>query len=182
MRSEGSKTITLVLGGARSGKSRYAQKLASAFQRVTFIATARASDSEMLRKIAEHRRQRPASWRTCEAPVNLEAAIRTEGGRADVLLIDCLTVFLANIMNAKKGGPAKALDRIQRVCDAIQSTKASVLVVSNEVGSGVVPPFRSGRIYRDLLGELNQRIAEIADRVVLMIAGVPVAIKDGAAL
>lgn len=177
------KTVTFVLGGVRSGKSRYAQEFASTFDRVSFIATARGSDAEMRRKIAEHRRQRPSSWKTVEAPTRLAAAIRKEGADAAALVVDCLTTYVANNMETRNGTranlkKARLWNDIERVCQSIQSTKASVVIVSNEVGSGIVPAFRSGRLYRDLLGQLNQQIARIADRVVLMVAGVPLAIKN----
>jgi adenosylcobinamide kinase / adenosylcobinamide-phosphate guanylyltransferase len=171
------KQITLVLGGAQSGKSYYAQQLASVFEHVTFIATARRSDAEMRKKIARHRRERPVSWKTLEAPVHLDKAIRLQSQKADVLLIDCLTVYADNVAGtAKKRSHAK--DCLEDICDAIRASEASVIAVSNEVGSGIVPEYRSGRIYRDLLGQMNQKIAQIADRVVLMVAGVPVTIKD----
>lgn len=172
------KEITLVLGGAQSGKSYYAQQLASDFERVTFIATARRSDSEMRKKIARHRRGRPASWRTIEAPVDLEKAIRWQSQNADVLLIDCLTVYADNVAGTGKKRKIHAKDCIEEICDAIRASEASVIAVSNEVGSGVVPEYRSGRIYRDFLGQMNQKIAQMADRVVLMVAGVPVTVKD----
>jgi adenosylcobinamide kinase / adenosylcobinamide-phosphate guanylyltransferase len=176
---KGSKSVTLVLGGARSGKSFHAQELAGAFERVSFIATGRASDAEMRQKIARHRRERPAWWKTVEAPVKLAEAIRRESEKTDVILVDCLTVYVANVMGAARTkAKADFEECIGGVCGAIGDSKASVIAVSNEVGSGVVPPYRSGRIYRDLLGQMNRRVAEIADRVVLMIAGVPMTVKD----
>ena len=171
------KEITLVLGGAQSGKSYYAQQLASHFERVIFMATARRTDAEMRKKIARHRRARPVSWKTIEAPLDLDKAIRSQSPDADVLLIDCLTVYVDNVAGTEKKRRSRAKDCIEEICDAIQACRASVIVVSNEVGSGIVPQYRSGRIYRDFLGQMNQKIARIADRVVLMIAGVPVTIK-----
>ena len=173
------KNVTLVLGGARSGKSLYAQELAAAFERVTFLATGRAADAEMRKKIARHRRERPASWKTIEAPLKLAEAIRSESQQADVVIVDCLTVYAANVMGAARNRVKSNLEEcISEVCEAIRDSKARVIAVSNEVGSGVVPPYRSGRIYRDLLGQMNQRVAQIADRVVLMIAGVPMTVKE----
>lgn len=172
------KNVTLVLGGAQSGKSHYAQQLASHFERVTFIATGRRTDAEMRKKIARHRRDRPIGWRTIEAPLDLHNAIRSESQKADVVLIDCLTVYVANVMGAGKKSKGNPEACIEAVCAAIQASKASVVAVSNEVGSGVVPPYRSGRIYRDFLGQMNWKVAQIADRVVLMIAGVPMTVKD----
>ena len=172
------KTVTLVLGGARSGKSRYAQDLASAFPRVVYLATARREDAEMRTKIARHRRDRPSSWKTIEVSADLDCALREEGPRADLLLIDCLTFYMANIMGRKSGGHNRVRTHIQSLCEAVREAEASVVIVSNEVGSGIVPPYRSGREYRDLLGELNQQIAKVADRVILMVAGLPLTVKD----
>lgn len=166
----------LVLGGVRSGKSRYAQAAAARFARVTFIATARRSDAEMRRKIAVHRRERPPAWKTVEAPANLDRIISREGARSDLLLVDCLTIYCGGVISRSR---VSELQRrhLEAVVDAIQETPASVFLVSNEVGSGIVPAFKSGRVYRDLLGEMNQRAARAADRVVLLVAGVPVPIK-----
>lgn len=172
------KTVTLVLGGARSGKSRYAQELASAFQRVIVITTACRDDAEMRAKIARHRRERPSSWKTLEVSTGLERALREQCRGADLLLVDCLTLYLAKTMGRKRGKRGHVCSQIQSLCEAIRESKASVVIVSNEVGSGIVPPYRSGREYRDLLGELNQRVAQVADRVILMVAGLPLTVKD----
>lgn len=172
------KNVTLVLGGAQSGKSHYARQLASRFESVTFIATARRTDAEMRKKIAQHRRERPIAWRTIEAPLDLHKTIRSESRKADVILVDCLTVYVANVMRARKKSKRYPKEYIQAVCDAIRASKAAVVAVSNEVGSGVVPAYRSGRIYRDFLGQMNQKIAQIAGTVILMVAGVPVILKD----
>ena len=177
------KSVTLVLGGAQSGKSYYAQQLASHFERVAFIATARGTDAEMRRKIARHRRERPAAWRTIEAPLDLEKAVHSASRESDVVLIDCLTVYLDNVMTARRKSKSKSDSKecVNTVCDAIRTAEASVIVVSNEVGSGVVPPYRSGRAYRDFLGQMNQKVAQIADRVILMVAGVPMTVKESGA-
>ena len=172
------KTVTLVLGGARCGKSRYAQELASAFQRVVYIATARRDDAEMRAKIAHHRRERPSTWKTIEVSAGLDRVLREQSPSADLLLVDCLTLYLANIMGRKSGGHRQVRSHIQLLCEAVRGAGASVIIVSNEVGNGVVPPYRSGRDYRDFLGELNQQIARVADRVILMVAGLPLTVKD----
>ena len=171
------RTITLVLGGARSGKSRWAQEQASRFPRVTYLASAQASDSEMHEKIARHRRERPSTWRTVEVPIDLPEGIRSQAARSDVLLIDCFTLYVANVMRTGKKYVAQNAHRIRELCDAIHSSPTTIIAVSNEVGSGVVPEFRSGRIFRDMLGQLNQEVAAIADTVVLMVAGIPLAVK-----
>ncbi len=172
------KTVTLVLGGARSGKSRYAQELASAFARVVYIATASRDDAEMRAKIARHRRERPSTWKTIEISTGLDRTLREEAPQADLLLIDCLTLYMANLMGRKSGGRSKVRDHIQRLSEAVSEAQASVVIVSNEVRCGVVPPYRSGRDYRDFLGELNQQIAKVADRVILMVAGLPLTVKN----
>lgn len=170
------RMVTLVLGGVRSGKSRYAQSEAARFNGVTFIATARRSDAEMRRKIAAHRRERPSAWKTVEASTALDAVIRREGQNAELLLVDCLTTYCGGLLSRSRteSGRRRHLDA---VVDAIRSTPASMFIVSNEVGSGVVPAFKSGRLFRDLLGEMNQQIATVADRVVLLMVGIPIAIK-----
>jgi adenosylcobinamide kinase / adenosylcobinamide-phosphate guanylyltransferase len=177
------KSVTLVLGGAQSGKSYYAQQLASHFERVAFIATARGTDAEMRRKIARHRRERPAAWMTIEAPLDLEKAVHSASRESDVVLIDCLTVYIDNVMSAgrKLKSKSDSQECINAVCGAIRTAEASVIVVSNEVGSGVVPPYRSGRAYRDFLGQMNQKVAQIADNVILMVAGVPMTVKESGA-
>jgi adenosylcobinamide kinase/adenosylcobinamide-phosphate guanylyltransferase len=171
------RTITLVLGGARSGKSRHAQELAARFTRVVYIATARALDAEMRSKISRHRRERPSAWRTIEASVGLPEAIRAQSRSADVLLIDCFTLYVSSAMRLSRGAEANNQEHIRQICDAIRSSRASVIIVSNEVGGGIVPASRSARIYLDLLGQLNQKVAAIADNVVLMVAGLPIHIK-----
>jgi adenosylcobinamide kinase / adenosylcobinamide-phosphate guanylyltransferase len=170
------RTVMLVLGGVRSGKSRYALTEASRFARVTFVATARRSDAEMRRKIATHRRERPHEWQTVEAQTDLDRIIRSEGESADLLLVDCLTTYCGNLVSRRGVSPAQRR-HLASVVKAIETTQASVFLVSNEVGSGVVPAFKSGRLYRDLLGELNQQVARVATQVVLLVAGIPVPIK-----
>jgi adenosylcobinamide kinase / adenosylcobinamide-phosphate guanylyltransferase len=170
------RTVMLVLGGVRSGKSRYAQTEASRFARVTFVATARRSDAEMRQKIAAHRRERPPEWNTVEAQTDLDRIIRREGASADLLLVDCLTTYCGGLLSRSGVSPAQRR-HLASVVEAIETTHASVFLVSNEVGSGVVPAFKRGRLYRDLLGEMNQQVARVANRVVLLVAGIPVPIK-----
>src|SRR5712692_5996024 len=170
------RMVTLVLGGVRSGKSRYAQSEAARFNGVTFIATARRSDAEMRRKIAAHQRERPAGWKTVEASAALDTVIRREGQKAEVLLVDCLTTYCGGLLSLSRTESGRRR-HLEALVAAIRSTPASLFIVSNEVGSGVVPAFKSGRLFRDLLGEMNQEIARVADRVVLLVAGIPIAVK-----
>jgi adenosylcobinamide kinase/adenosylcobinamide-phosphate guanylyltransferase len=170
-------SVTLVLGGVRSGKSRYAQQLAERESRVIFVATAKVSDDEMQRKIDRHREERPADWITVEEPLELVQVLAQRGQNCDVMVVDCLTIFAANLLEAE-GDDRNAVDqRVEALCEALKSARCSVVLVSNEVGSGVVPAYPSGRRYRDLLGELNQCVARVADDVVLMVAGLPLALK-----
>jgi len=170
-------TVTFVLGGVRSGKSRFAQRIASGSGGVIFIATAKPSDPEMELRIERHRKSRPAAWRTLEVPVDLDAAIAGLQDPNQLALVDCLTVYLANVMSKAQGKESVIKDHTERLCSALKETRASVILVSNEVGSGVHATTATGRFYCDLLGELNQRVAVLADNVILMVAGIPVPIK-----
>jgi adenosylcobinamide kinase/adenosylcobinamide-phosphate guanylyltransferase len=177
MQSNRSNTVTLLLGGARSGKSHYAQQLGQQAERVVFVATARAGDDEMRRKIDLHRRSRPQHWHTVEEPLALAETIALHGPACDLLIIDCLTFFAANLLEAGTGEPAP----IDALCSALQSPPCSVVLVSNEVGMGVVPEYASGRRFRDLLGEMNQRVAQVASDVLLLVAGLPLVLKGAVA-
>jgi adenosylcobinamide kinase / adenosylcobinamide-phosphate guanylyltransferase len=170
------KSVTLVLGGARSGKSRFAQKLAARHAPVAFVATAQATDEEMRRKIERHKADRPAEWVTIEEPLSLDTILLDQARHFQMLLVDCLTLYTSNLMTAEKD-PETVLQRANRVCAALKSIETAVVLVSNEVGGGVVPAYASGRMFRDLLGEINQRVASAADNVVLTVAGLPLVLK-----
>jgi adenosylcobinamide kinase/adenosylcobinamide-phosphate guanylyltransferase len=166
--------LTLVLGGARSGKSRYAESLIAALpQPWIYVATAEARDAEMAERIALHRSRRGENWQTVEAPHNLSAALAAVAADTPVL-IDCLTVWLSNCMLAG----ADVATEIAHLEAALDSRRAPVVLVSNEVGSGIIPDNVLARRFCDLQGSLNQRMAARADRVVLMVAGLPVVVKD----
>ena len=179
MQQGSTNSVTLVLGGVRSGKSRYAHLLADKHARVTFIATAeRRDDEEMHRKIELHRAERPAHWSTIEEPLQLAHAIQFACAHSDAILVDCLTFYAANLLEAH-GEDALALrHETERLCAALHTAPCSIILVSNEVGSGVVPAYASGRRFRDLVGELNQRVAAVADSVILMVAGLPLPLKS----
>lgn len=171
-------TVTLVLGGVRSGKSRFAQQIAERNGRVTFIATAeRRDDAEMHTKIERHRAERPQSWITIEEPLYLARTIHEAGKDSDILLIDCLTLFATNLLEACGENTEQLQIHIDQLCLALSSAPCSIILVSNEVGSGVVPAYELGRRFRDLVGEINQRVASVADTVLLMVAGLPFPLK-----
>ncbi len=170
-------TVTFVLGGVRSGKSRFAQRIASGSGSVIFIATAKPSDPEMELRIERHRKSRPAAWQTLEVPVDLDVAILNLRDANQLAIVDCLTVYVANVMSKAQGQESAIKEDVNRLCSALKETKASIILVSNEVGSGVHAATATGRFYCDLLGELNQRVAALADNVILMVAGIPVPVK-----
>jgi adenosylcobinamide kinase/adenosylcobinamide-phosphate guanylyltransferase len=178
MEKDHRKTVTLVLGGVRSGKSRYAQQLGERMDRVVFVATAQPGDDEMQRKIDLHRNSRPQNWVTVEEPLALAETIAAHGPGCDLMIVDCLTLFATNLLHANVGQePLEPLKPLDRLCTALAAPPCPVVLVSNEVGSGVVPPYPLGRQFRDLLGEINQRVAAVASDVVLLIAGLPLVLK-----
>jgi len=173
----GKKAITLILGGARSGKSRLAQKLASRYPSVVFVATATPVDDEMRRKIERHKADRPSEWVTVEEPISVDAVVREWGPRAGVMLVDCLTLYTANLLSAEHHSTENVLLRVQSLLEALCKAETSIVLVSNDVGSGIVPVYPSGRAFRNLLGEINQQVAAIADNVAFMVAGLPLLLK-----
>jgi adenosylcobinamide kinase/adenosylcobinamide-phosphate guanylyltransferase len=179
--------LILILGGARSGKSTYAEQIASAQAGdVLYVATAQAWDDEMRERIAVHRAERLDHWRTLEAPIGIGAAINSAQQSdtiAQTILVDCLTMLANNaILALPEPVEQSAADSALYVeVDSLLATyaagSASLIVVSNEVGLGIVPAYPLGRVYRDALGRANQRLAAAADRVVLMVAGLPMVVK-----
>jgi adenosylcobinamide kinase/adenosylcobinamide-phosphate guanylyltransferase len=167
-----SARLTLVLGGARSGKSRYAERLITALPPPwIYVATAQALDAEMTARIEAHRARRGAGWTTVEAPRDLVATLAATGKAP--ILVDCLTLWLSNLMMAD----ALIEAEIERLENALAQAAAPVVLVANEVGSGIVPDNALARHFRDLQGGLNQRIAAQADSVVLLVAGLPLFVK-----
>jgi adenosylcobinamide kinase / adenosylcobinamide-phosphate guanylyltransferase len=161
-------TVTLILGGARSGKSRIAEGLCVGPR--TYIATAQAFDDEMRERIAAHKVQRGAGWTTIEAPMELVAALEQARG---IVLVDCLTLWLSNLLLAEKD----CLAFVDQLLAALRKSKSNIVLVSNEVGLSIVPENRLGRAFRDIQGIANQRIAAVADNVVFVAAGLPLVLK-----
>lgn len=176
--------ITLILGGARSGKSSYALKLAEESRKsVTFIATAQAFDDEMSARIQKHKAERPASWETLELPLHIAPSVSQI--KSDVVILDCITLWVTNLLmqfvNDDLVDEAPFMQASQaeteKLLAAIRNTELDWLIVSNEVGLSLVPPYQMGRVYRDALGWVNQRLAQEADKVILMVAGIPMNVK-----
>ena len=179
MQKNQGNSVILVLGGVRSGKSRYAQQLAEHSSRVTFVATTeRRDDEEMHRKIERHRADRPAHWTPVEEPIALGRVVQTREDNCAAILIDCLTLFGANLIEACGSNEAGLEACVQDLCAALKTTSRKVIMVSHEVGSGVVPAHELGRRLRDVVGEINQRVAAVADTVALMVAGLPLPLKS----
>jgi adenosylcobinamide kinase/adenosylcobinamide-phosphate guanylyltransferase len=182
-------TRSLILGGARSGKSAYAETLASASGReVIYIATARAGDDEMAARIALHRQQRNSQWKTVEEPVALGEAIAQWSSPQRLVLVDCLTVWLSNLLFSGAGDfpetgeispPAMFKEQRVQFLQALDHAACDVILVSNEVGMGVVPLGAVSRWFVDEAGRLNQAVAARSERVVLVAAGLPLALKGG---
>jgi adenosylcobinamide kinase/adenosylcobinamide-phosphate guanylyltransferase len=185
--------LILVLGGARSGKSTYAQKLAgettTGSNRVAYVATGVTCDDEMRARVEQHRRSRPSGWATIEAPTEVAQVIKKAGEEYAVMIVDCLTTLITNWL-AERGQleePTESmvelekaiLGQVEDLVRAAEGVRATVIVVSNEVGLGVVPSFKAGRVFRDLAGLANQFIAREADEVYVMWAGIPQEIKGG---
>lgn len=180
--------ISLVLGGARSGKSAFAQRLAERSpEPVLFVATAEATDTEMAERIARHRAARPPHWRLLEVPFDVGRAVNTQGADARTVLLDCLSLLVSNVLlDAERAGPSAlgALDaridcEIKELVTIARQRHLALIIVSNEVGMSVVPPSPLGRRFRDALGHANQQVATAADAVYLLVAGIPVALKRG---
>jgi adenosylcobinamide kinase/adenosylcobinamide-phosphate guanylyltransferase len=170
-------TALLVLGGARSGKSRFAIASQPPRAAIAFVATAEAGDADMMARIARHRAERPGHWRTVEEPLDLVPRLGTLLGEVDGVLVDCLTLWVANRL--LRGDPDKAiLDDAEALGALIERRAGAITLVSNEVGEGVHPETGDGLRFRDLLGLVNQRVAAACDRVVLMVAGIPLTIKS----
>ena len=177
--------ITLILGGARSGKSSYAQSLAEeSGKTVTFLATAQALDEEMSARIQKHRSARPIDWETLEIP--LDIASHVQQIKSDVVILDCITLLVSNLLMQfvkddlvdEEPFTMEVQKEVDQLIVKMRAQKQDWIIVSNELGLGLVPPYQLGRIYRDWLGWANQRLAREADRVILIVAGIPMVVKE----
>ncbi len=182
------KKCILIIGGARSGKSRFVQEFALKLgEPVLFVATAVAGDEEMQHRIKEHQRARPAAWSTLEVTTQVGGQILQKIGGAQVVIIDCITLLVNNVFSQYGDQAGEQIDasliekrltcEISELVECINQVDASFIIVTNEVGLGLVPANKIGRLYRDLLGRVNQTLAERADEVYLMVAGLAVKIK-----
>ena len=172
------KEVIFVIGGCRSGKSRYALETADGISKKEkiFIATCVPHDAEMEQRVDRHQKERGRNWQTAETPVHLPQAIAASSRQAKVLLVDCLTLWISNLMLEIEDDEIIS-ERIAELVQSFNSASCPVVLVSNEVGAGIVPENRLARRFRDLVGEANQAVAARADRVVWMVAGIPVMIK-----
>lgn len=177
------KSLTLILGGARSGKSNHGLELAFNHANVLFVATAQAWDSEMRHRIDVHKTERPDHWGTLEAPDNVGKALLASNYPADCILIDDMTLLASNvILKLSEDADTPLAEKVvlsetESLLDALNQIDADVIIVSNEVGLGIVPATKLGRNYRDALGRANQKIAKSADNVLFMVSGLPMVVK-----
>jgi adenosylcobinamide kinase / adenosylcobinamide-phosphate guanylyltransferase len=188
--------LILVLGGARSGKSTYVEQKAAELggDSVLFVATSETKDEEMRQRVAKHRAQRPSAWKTLEVPRDVASVLNLETGTHKVVLVDCMTFLVANHLLSEAGTgddpfgepssnpfdvqiEVNVLAEVEALIDYAQKKDTELLVVSNEVGLGLVPPYELGRAYRDILGRANQVLARHAEEVILLVAGIPLKVK-----
>jgi adenosylcobinamide kinase/adenosylcobinamide-phosphate guanylyltransferase len=172
------KTTTLIIGGCRSGKSSHALNLADALigEKNLFVATCAPQDEEMTARVKRHQIERGERWQTIEAPLDPVAALHDQGPGADILVIDCLTLWISNLMMTELDDD-QIIDNINRLCDSLMDTPCPVILVSNEVGAGIVPENALARRFRDLTGWCNQRVAKTCESVIWMMAGIALSIK-----
>ncbi|MDD5432093.1 MAG: bifunctional adenosylcobinamide kinase/adenosylcobinamide-phosphate guanylyltransferase [Candidatus Omnitrophica bacterium] len=168
--------IILILGGARSGKSSYAVSLAKKFKKIAFVATCEGLDREMRKRIELHKKDRPKNWKTYEEPRNVSEAIKKIDNSFDCILIDCLTLLVSNLV-LNKFNQEKIIKAIQEMLVDLKKKKATVIIVSNEVGLGIVPATKLGREFRDIAGRVNQVVAKEADKVFFTVSGIATCIK-----
>lgn len=170
--------VIFVTGGARSGKSDFAQNLAEGLRgKRLFLATAEALDEEMMQRVQKHRKQRDNQWDTMENPVYLGEALRSVSGSYETILVDCLTVWMSNLLCEYPDQNERISEMVDDFFLGIDGFNGTIIAVSNEVGAGIVPDNKLARVYRDRLGLLNQRMARRADEVYMLFSGIPLRIK-----
>ena len=172
-------SITFIVGGARSGKSSYAIELAKGRdKKVAFIATCQPLDKEMKLRIELHKKKRPGHWKTFEEPKDLEGLLKRLGAEFDIVIIDCLTLFISNLLS--KGLSDEEIEGLMdKISKILKAAKYKSIIISNEVGLGIVPRNRIARRFRDLAGKINQKAARNAEEVIFMVSGIPLSIKGG---
>ncbi|MBU6392070.1 MAG: bifunctional adenosylcobinamide kinase/adenosylcobinamide-phosphate guanylyltransferase [Planctomycetota bacterium] len=185
--------ITLILGGARSGKSVFAEEIAKKYNDVTYIATAEVKDDEMRERIQVHRARRPHNWKSIEAPYNVDKAVSDLNGKVGLVFIDCITLYITNMLlhaevtnsansaniqaDDLRNRQAQILVEIDKLSQACRESRSDVIIVSNEVGLGIVPDNALSRVFRDIAGSANQILADEADEVYFMVAGIAQRVK-----
>ena len=176
--------LIFITGGARSGKSNFAEKMALSLGKpVAYLATGQPLDKEMADRIKKHKSRRSTEWETYEEPIEVSELVSSLGGEKEVILIDCLTLLVSNLLLREKNkarnpqGEEKILLEIEKLTEISYQAPAQIIIVSNEVGMGLVPDNPLGRVYRDILGRANSIIANKADEVFMMISGIPLKIK-----
>ncbi len=169
---------TFIIGGCRSGKSRYALELGQQLpeQSRIFIATCKPRDEEMQQRVAKHQSERDPSWKTMEIPLQIDKTIDDCSQKGSILLVDCLTLWISNLLLGNQGFKT-IVPYIDRLTQSLKDARGAVILVSNEVGTGIVPEHELSRLFRDAVGFANQQIAACADEVIWMVAGIPVPIK-----
>ena len=173
------KRLIFISGGARSGKSRFALDYANRhFSKKLYLATCGVLDEEMVQRVENHKKMRGPEWKTVEEPIGIIDKINEYGDKVEVILLDCITLWLSNLL-MRQISDAKIMNEVDRFIKTIKQNQTSFIIVSNEVGMGIVPTDSLGRRFRDLQGMANQKIAEVAETVVLMISGIPMFLKGG---
>ena len=171
------RKIIFITGGCRSGKSRYALDYANRhFSKKLYLATSEVRDEEMARRVENHKRARGPEWQTVEEPIKVAEKISQHADRTEVVLVDCLTLWLSNLL-LRWDDESKIMEEVGRLTAAVEKSRGTSIIVSNEVGMGIVPDNPLARRFRDLSGMANQKIAETADRVIFMVSGIPVFLK-----
>jgi len=171
------KRLIFITGGARSGKSRFALDYANRhFSKKLYLATCGVLDEEMVQRVENHKKMRGPEWKTVEEPMGIIDKINEYGDKVEVILLDCITLWLSNLL-MRQNSDVKIMNEVGRLIDTMKHSSTSLIIVTNEVGMGIVPTEPLGRRFRDLSGTANQKLAEVADTVIFMVSGIPVLLK-----